>query len=114
MWPFQPKSSGRKGKGNVGKDAKGSGGDFGSVYSLYPAPHCPSLILGPSELHSVFLTYILWPTQASSSKILLWSMTSLNSKCGNGSPVLTALWLLHEVQAPQNDLLSIWPLTPNP
>lgn len=59
MWPFQPKSSGRKGKGNVGKDAKGSGGDFGSVYSLYPAPHCPSLILGPSELHSVFLTYIL-------------------------------------------------------
>lgn len=94
MWTFQPKSSGKRGKENVGKDAKGSGGLRECLQPLpcvLSAPHCPSLIHGPSELHNVFLTYILWHTQASSSKILLWSMTSLNSKCGNGSPVLTAL-----------------------
>ena len=94
MWTFQPKSSGKRGKENVGKDANGFGGLRECLQPLpcvLSAPHCPSLIHGPSELHNVFLTYILWRTLASSSKILLWSMTSLNSKCGNGSPVLTAL-----------------------
>lgn len=62
MWIFQRKSSGRRGKENVGKDAKGSGGLRECLQPLpcvLSAPHCPSLIHGPSELHNMFLTYIL-------------------------------------------------------
>ena len=54
--------SGRRGKENVGKDAKGSGGLRECLQPLpcvLSAPHCPSLIHGPSELHNMFLTYIL-------------------------------------------------------
>ena len=62
LWTFQPKSSGKRGKENVGKDAKGSRGLRECLQPLpcvLSAPHCPSLIHGPSELHNVFLTYIL-------------------------------------------------------